>query len=114
MAPGHDIAFGLGLANFAKDAEAVAQNVKTRLLLQAGEWFLDAGAGVPYLRDIMVKPANVPLAQSIIKRRILETEGVASIEQFDLTFDPNTRRLTVSATVKTIYEDQTQIRVNLE
>jgi hypothetical protein len=114
LAAGHDISFGLGLANFSQDAEAVAQNVKTRLLLLAGEWFLDAGAGLPYLRDIVIKPANIQLAQSLIKRRILETDGVASISDFAVSFDSNTRGLTVSVTVKTIYEDQTTIKVNLE
>lgn len=114
LAPGHDMAFGFGLADYASDAEAVAQNVKTRLLLLAGEWFLDAGAGLPYLRDIVIKPANIQLAQSLIKRRILETDGVASISDFAVSFDSNTRRLTVTATVKTIYEDQTKIKVNIE
>lgn len=114
LAAGHDISFGLGLSDYAKDAEAVAQNVKTRLLLLAGEWFLDAGAGLPYLRDVVKKPANVALAESLIKRRILETDGVASIDSFSLSFDSATRRMTVVATVKTIYDDQTQIKVNIE
>ena len=43
--PGHDMTFGQGLANYARDDEATAQAVKTRLLLLFNEWFLDTGAG---------------------------------------------------------------------
>lgn len=113
LSPEFDMTFGLGLANFATDAEAVAQNVKTRLQLLQGEWFLDTEAGLPYLGQIATRPANLPLAESLIKRQILATDGVASIADFALSFDRETRRLSVSATVKTTYDDQTKIRIDL-
>lgn len=105
-----DMTFGFGLANYAARAEAVAQSVRTRLQLIQGEWFLDTSAGVPYLAQICVKPANLPLAESLIKATILETEGVATLEAFDMTFDANTRRLNISATVTTIYGETTNIQ----
>lgn len=112
LGPDWDITFGRGLANFARDAGATAQCVKTRLQLLRGEWFLDTSAGVPYLQDICVKPANLPLAESIIKRTILETEGVAEIVSFSLTLDDR-RKLQVYARVRTIYDDISTIQVSL-
>lgn len=113
IGPDFDMTFGQGLANYARDAEATGQSVKTRLQLLREEWFLDTTAGVPYLQEICVKPENLPLAESEIKRTILETVGVASIESFELIFTPETRRLVVRASVRTIYDDITSIQVNL-
>jgi hypothetical protein len=107
----HDMTFGHGIADMAVEAEACAQNVKTRLLLLQQEWFLDTDAGVPWLQDIMVKPANLALAESIVKRIILETEDVSELRSFSMTFDRNTRRLTIFATVANIYGSVANIKV---
>ena len=109
---GHDMTFGQGFANYAQDDEATAQAVKTRLLLLFNEWFLDTDAGVPHLQQIMVKPSNLPLAEAIIKRTIIETEGVAEIRSFRMLFDGETRRLTITATVANTYGTVSNIKVN--
>lgn len=108
-----DMTFGQGLANYARDAEATAQSVKTRLQLLRSEWFLDTSAGVPYLQEICVKPASLPLAEGIIKRTILGTDGVAAIVSFALDLNSGTRKLTITAQVRTIYDDIANIKVNL-
>lgn len=107
-----DMSFGKGTNNFSSMAEATGQKVKSRLLLLFGEWFLDTSAGMPYLGDIMVKPTNLPLAESLIKRNILGTEGVLEIISFSLDLDHETRKLTVTTSVRTIYEDISTIKAN--
>jgi hypothetical protein len=108
-----DMTFGQGLANFAQDAEAVAQNVRTRLYLILGEWFLDVEDGVPYLQSIFVKPADLALSESILKARIVDTEGVQELTNFQFLFDRNTRQVTVTGTVRTVYGTTDNIRVIL-
>ncbi len=108
-----DMTFGQGLANIADSPEAVGQNVKSRLQLLQGEWFLDTSAGVPYLQQIAVKPANLPLAAALIKAQILGTDGVSAITDFAMNFDTGTRRLTVTCTVQTIYGSTSTIRTSL-
>lgn len=108
----HDMTFGHGIADMAVEAEACAQRVKTRLLLIQEEWFMDISAGVPWLQNIMVKPGNVTLAESIIKRTILQTEDVAELRSFTMTFDRNTRRMTISATVANVYGSVANIKVS--
>ena len=54
----HDMTFGYGLGCIAERSEACAQNVKTRLLLLEGEWFMDLTAGVPWLQKILIKQRN--------------------------------------------------------
>lgn len=107
----HDMTFGQGIANMALDAESVAQRVTTRLLLLLNEWFLDTDAGVPYLQEVAIKPANLPLAEAVIKRTILETEGVLEIRSFNLTLNRETRRLTIAATVANVYGTTSNIKV---
>jgi len=111
VTPDFDMSFGSGQACYAKNAEAVAQNMTTRLQLLLTEWFLDTGAGVPYLRDIMVRPSNLPLAESLIKRTISETTGVTSITFFRMTLNHETRRCEIQAAVKTVYGEIASIKV---
>lgn len=108
----HEITFGQGLANYAADQAAVAQNVKTRLVLQLAEWYLDDNAGVPYLGEICTKPANLPLVESLIKECILGTYGVKEISAFDMLYDAATRQVSISATVKNAFGTVESIQVD--
>ena len=101
----HDMSFGHGVADMANEAESVAQRVQTRLLLLFSEWFLDTEVGVPYLQDVTIKPANLPLAQAVVKRTILE------IRSFNMTLDRETRRLAINATVTNVYGTTSNIKV---
>lgn len=107
----HDMTFGRGLGNIAKEAEAVAQRVKTRLYLLQGEWFLDTDAGVPYLQKIATKPVDLNYAESILKQTILETEGVDSISNWSASLNRDTRRFSITCTVSTIYGSTVNIQV---
>lgn len=80
------------------------------MLLQ-GEWFLDTSAGVPYLQNIAIKPADFPFAEAVIKQTISETDGVASIESFSMEYDGTTRELVIVTSVKTIYGNTLNIQV---
>ncbi len=99
----HDMTFGFGLGNYARDAESVRQRVRTRLLTHQGEWFLDVDAGLPWLDRVLTKPADLTLAEALIKRCIVETEGVASLDAFALTFDRSARAVSIAASLTTIY-----------
>lgn len=108
----HDMTFGNGVSDYAETVEAIAQNVKTRLLLLQEEWFLDISAGVPWLQKIMVKPARLLLTNTIIKRTILKTEGVTGISKYSTSFDRETRALRIATTITTIYNEDIDIQVS--
>lgn len=107
----HDMTFGRGLGNYATDSESVRQRVMTRLLLLLGEWFLDTSDGVPYLQEIMVKPANTDHARSIIAQRILDTEDVTAVSVLSFSFDHQTRVFTIQTTVLTAFDTSVDIQV---
>lgn len=98
-----DYSLGHGSADFYRDKpEAPAQAVVTRLRLLAGEWFLDVAEGTPYQTGVLGKHTQATY-DPIIRERILGTEGVTAIDEYQSIFNGDTRTLTVSATISTIY-----------
>lgn len=98
-----DYVFGHQQADFYRDQpEAVAQAVQTRLELFTGEWFLDTTDGTPWRTDVLGKYTQGAY-DSVIKDRILTTEGVQSIESYSSTLNRQTRNLSVTALISTIY-----------
>jgi hypothetical protein len=100
-----DMMFGHGAADYLQDTpEAVAQNVKTRLGLWRGQWFLDTTEGTLWMQEILGKNEAV---ETIIRSRILGTPGVLEITSFESVFDPDARALSVTATINTKYGETT-------
>ena len=92
------------------NAEAVGQHASQRLQAFEGEWFLDTTAGVPWLERILGRKVDLPLAESVMKAEIMDTDGVTGIEAFDLRFDHKPRRLNlVRATVATEYDEEVKL-----
>jgi hypothetical protein len=112
--------FGAGLANFAVNAEATAQNVRTRLQTIQGEWFLDTSAGVPYVdndyvtKAITDKPADVPFSEAVMQQEILDTDGVSTLDSFSTSFNRTKRALSVAATTTTEFGTTENIKVIYE
>lgn len=103
LTPDGDYSFGAGQLDFYRDTpEAVAQAVQTRLLLWLGEWFLNVDDGTPYMLGILGKHSQTT-ADITIQNRVLETQGVLDVQNFVSTIDPETRRLSVSMDLDTIY-----------
>lgn len=84
-------------------APEVAQNVKTRLGLLTTEWFLDINDGTPWF-DTPVSPGILgknsrteASRESVIRRRIMLSPGMAGMTSFKVDYDLATRKLTVQA-----------------
>lgn len=95
-----DYVLGTGQDFLINSPEAVAQAIKTRLLLLKGEWFTDIQDGIPQ-DQILGKYTDSK--DILIKQRILETQGVSDIVSYLSVTNPNTREYTFTATVNTIY-----------
>ena len=96
-----------------KDAESIAQTVKTRLKLFVGEYFRDVTEGVPWFENadgtpgIFGKGYSLTQVERILKRRILQTEGVLKLLSFSTDFNNSERRLSVECTILTTYGEAT-------
>ena len=102
----HDIRFDAsGMLVAVTDGEAVAQRVRQRLELYQGEWFLDTGAGVPWLQFIYVTPFEQTTAETLLKSEILDTPGVAEILEFVVDVDQHERSFNLSrVTIRTDFD----------
>ena len=115
--------FGRGYADFLIDSPAaVAQSVLTRLLLWAGEWYLNLRSGTPWLPSILPRvlanpsadtgeriltapPSAVP--DSAIRQRILTTPFVTDMSDYSSTYEPIERFFTVSCHLYTAFGEVT-------
>ena len=102
----NDYSFGNNAQDFLTGTVAVAQAVKTRLLLLAGEWWEDTSDGLPLFESILGKsgtPENIQAIDLLVRDRISTTQGVISIADF--VSDYQNRIYTVNCTVTTEYGD---------
>lgn len=98
-----DYTFGNGQMDFFRDIpEAVGQAAKTRLLLWLGEWFLDIDSGTPYMQGILGK-YSIERANVTIEDRVIHTQGATNISNYVSEIDPDTRGMTASFNLDTIY-----------
>lgn len=98
-----DYTFGKRNGEFLINSpDAVAQAVLTRLRLVTGEWFLDVTDGTPYATKILGTGTQWTYDLAI-RERMLGTQGVTEIVKYSSTRDPNTRKLSVQATLNTLF-----------
>lgn len=96
-----DLVIEGGELQFVRGREAIAQHIGTRLRMFRGEWFLDRNLGVPYLDGVLDRIPDVSLVTPILRRVILGTPGVDSVERLEFSLDSETRTLTVLGEVVT-------------
>lgn len=109
-----DWTFGRGIANYAKDNEAVGENIKSRLKSFANDWFLDTDANIDWVSILSVKN-NKNLILSEVSRVISESDGVIKILSLDLTTNSaRDRSVTILALVSTVFNNQQFITVDIQ
>ncbi len=98
-----DYVFGHGKHDFHADVpEAVAQAVKTRLELWRGDWFLDKTLGTPY-NPAILGMHTMDSYDPAIRERIIGTQGLRELLEYESTLDKEPRRLHVAARIDTVY-----------
>lgn len=98
----NDWEFGTGKQDYLTEKDALPQNIKTRLQSFKGDCFFDLDAGVDWWAYLGTK--NQTALKNAIVKQILNTNGVQSVQEIDLTLDEN-RSLSVSYKVRTIWGD---------
>lgn len=94
-----DYAFGSGKLNFINDLDAIAQAVKTKLLLFYGEWWEDTTIGIPMFESIVgqVNSKNIATAlKELVKKRLQDIPEIT--ETKDLEVEIQGRSITLSLT----------------
>lgn len=98
-----DYTMGRGFATVLSGTDAVAQAIKTRLLLWQAEWWEDLEEGLPMMQRILGYRNTQNAADILVKQRIEETTDVVNLISFESTFDERTRAYNCIAEVATRY-----------
>lgn len=89
------------------NAIAVGQHARQRLMTHGGEWFLDTGAGVPWLTQVHGRAYDATVIAAIGKAVVRATDGVTAVQNFATTFDKSSRVVKAGAvTVSTEYGER--------
>lgn len=97
----HDLMVKEGKLVLVSGANLVAQRIKITLLTFLGEWFVDTTIGIPYLEQVLVKPADKTKLENIFRKKILSVEGVKKVMSIDTLIDRAERSLSIEFTVET-------------
>ena len=93
--------------------EYYQQKIRAVLSFQKGEWFTDSTIGVPYIGAFeLSKSEHRTLIISSIKSKILNIDGIESIESFNADYIGSERKLKVDFVAKTV--DKEEIRYSSE
>lgn len=98
-----DMTAGQGGNNFLEGRGAVAQAIKTHVMLFLGEWWENADDGLPFFERIARAYGNEALqrADLELRSRVASTTGVTKITSW--SSELNNRKFTVECTVETPY-----------
>lgn len=90
-------------------SDEVMQRLKLRLLRELGEWFLDTTAGLPWYQDghgmLGAKMSQQNNALLLIRRCVMDTEGVKAIEKLTTRYILGNR--TFSVYIRVLLTDRT-------
>ena len=92
----HDIPAGVQFLGLVDGTAQSAQNVKQRLLHFTAEWFLDLGAGTPWIESILIKGVRESVVAAILKTRIKGASGIRTLTRFELAPGQAERGLSVT------------------
>lgn len=95
----NDIAHKRGRALYVVDANEVLQRLRTRLRRHFGEWFAFVAAGIAYYENLLGKK-NTGLLKLIIRREIMNTEGVDFIKSMRILYDNKDRAVSLYAEIR--------------
>lgn len=103
-----DWTFGRGREDYAEDSESIEQRIKQILQCFTNDWVHDLNYGTNWF-GLMDKPVKWADIETAIKTAILAEYGVSSIDSFELSFDPDTRKAVYTVEVNDIYHNKTSI-----
>lgn len=109
-----DYSFGNNSQDFLSGQEAIAQAIKTKVLLFYGEWWEDISEGIPMFQSIVgqTNKSNVANAlELLLNERILEVLGVLVVNE--ITANISQRSIYVYIRCTTENNKQVEVEVNI-
>lgn len=98
-----DWTFGKGANNFARLQNAVALNVRTRILSWFRDCFFAEQDGIAWGTRLDISTDQRTLLEADLRRIISQTPDVTAINSFDSFLDRETRRFVANYDIQTVY-----------
>lgn len=105
-----DWQLGQGIGSYAKDADALALDIATRLRSYKGGCFFAMTDGVDYTN--LLEKGQQKNLQLALQNSIMQTPGVVKILAIDFKVDQARRSLSATVTVQTIYSRVFKTTIN--
>lgn len=109
--PTGDWTFGRGVQDYAREDEAIAQNVVTRIKSFQDDWFLDINAEIDWF-DLLGRKGTQDQIKAEIERVVIATDGVLRIN--NLTLTKLNRKANIALTITTIFNRQLSLELGIE
>ena len=110
-----DYSFGSGGNDYADGNEAVAQAIKTKLLLFYGEWWENLGEGIPMFQSVLgqTNPETIKSSLSrLVEQRIMEVKEVDSVKNTEIDYDRKNRTISMEVDVATTSGEIVNVEVS--
>ena len=110
-----DYSFGSGSNNYADGNEAVAQAIKTKVLLFYGEWWENLGDGIPMFQSVLgqTNPDTIRSSLSmLVEQRIMEVQEVDSVKNIKIDYDRKNRTISMEVDVATTNGEIVNVEVS--
>lgn len=105
-----DWTYGKGRGSYLIEVEAIAQEVKTKILEWKGDCYFNITAGVDWINRIGQK--SLAYLESDIRNVIIKSRGVTKVENIDIDFDSTTRNVSIRYSIQTVFSKSVQDIVN--
>ena len=106
-----DFTYGRGLRDYAKDEEAILQNLKTRILSFKNDWFLDVDAHIDWF-DLLGRKGTQDEIKREIERVCISTEGIVSVDKIELI--KMSRSANIKIQVTTVFDNRLSLDLGIE
>ncbi len=94
--------------DFVTEIDLLKQRLNIKFKWFQEEYVYDTSYGIPYFQEILgKKKANIYDVFDILTSKIEEEYGVVSVKISDFDFDSQTRKMTITFAINTIYGDLT-------
>lgn len=103
----HDLDLVRNDLYLVSEREYLLQKISIVLQFFFGEWYLDTSVGLPLYQILFVKKPDVATIDAMIKKAILDIDGVTELSSYSSRYDSTTREFFVETEIKTIYGDIT-------
>ena len=114
LSPSGDYTFGRNMNDFLTDSEAIAQAIKTKVLLFYGEWWEDLGQGIPMFQSIVGQTNSKAIEQSLellVSQRVQEFNEVKSVSLVSSSVENRTIYMVLDVVLKS--GEEVSIEVNV-